>query len=66
MSSRTTKNRTQLEIAPAVKSKLKDYEARLQTELGRQTNSSDLLSAFLDGVPLWQADLMLGAYRTQE
>jgi hypothetical protein len=51
-----------LNVSPAVKAQWDQYKAALQREEGRAATDDDMVGAFLNGVPLWQADLMLRAY----
>jgi hypothetical protein len=52
-------------VAPAVRKALNDKIAALATLEGRSATQSDLIGALLEGVPVWQADLMLRAYIKQ-
>lgn len=65
MAPRTKTERAQIEVTPAVKSQLDSYKAALEKGFGRETSSSNLLGAMLSGIPLWQAEAMLSAYRSQ-
>ena len=66
MAPRTKSKRAQIEVSPAVKSQLQDYETALQRDFNRRANASELLGAFLVGVPLWQAEAMLRAHKSQD
>ncbi|HEX5955580.1 MAG TPA: hypothetical protein VFY37_06570 [Solirubrobacterales bacterium] len=45
-----------------MKAKWESYKTALQREEGRTATDDEIVGAFLLGVPLWQADLMLRAY----
>lgn len=66
MPSRTKPERSQIEVEPAVKAALNEYKSALQSGFSRRTSTSDLIGALLVGVPLWQAEAMLQAYRSQD
>lgn len=65
MASRTRTDTTTIEVKRAVKEQLTGYQTALHRDFGRQTTMSDLIGALLDGVPFWQAEAMLRAYRPQ-
>lgn len=54
---------TTIEVPLTVKDQLKAYQAALQRDLNRRASYGDIVGALLWGVPLWQADAMLTAYR---
>lgn len=56
----------QIEVSRAVRVALRDYRTALQSGFNRDVGDSDLLAAFLAGVPYWQAELMLQARVSQE
>jgi hypothetical protein len=56
------KKRASINVTPAVLAKLNAYQAALDREMQREASHAKIISALLDGVPLWQADLMIGAY----
>jgi hypothetical protein len=56
-------NRASIEVSPAVKKRYNDYKSELRQRFNRSATDSDLVGAFLDGVPAWQAEAMLAAYR---
>ena len=62
MAERTTE-RTTIECPPAVREQLKAYQAALQRDLNRRASQGEIIGALLWGVPLWQADAILSAYR---
>jgi hypothetical protein len=51
-------------LGPSVRDELNEYRAALQAQQGRGATQGELVGAFLRGVPLWQADLMVRAYMT--
>jgi hypothetical protein len=64
MADRTKQTRTTIEVAPSVKQQLNDYKRDLYSQMNRRATQEEIISALLSGVPLWQADVMLGAYKT--
>lgn len=64
MADRTKQTRTTIEVAPSVKQQLNDYKRGLYSQMNRRATQEEIISALLSGVPLWQADVMLGAYQT--
>jgi hypothetical protein len=64
MANRTRQTRTTIEVAPGVKQQLNDYKRGLYSHMNRRATQEEIISALLSGVPLWQADAMLGAYKT--
>lgn len=60
MSDRTP--RKPINLSPAVKSRWDEYKAALKREEGRSATDDEIVGALLEGVPLWQADLMLRTY----
>jgi len=64
MASRTRQARTTIEVAPGVKQQLNEYKRELYSQMNRRATQEEIISALLAGVPLWQADAMLGAYKT--
>lgn len=63
MADRTRQTRTTIEVAPSVKQQLNDYKRGLYSQMNRRATQEEIISALLSGVPLWQADAMLGAYK---
>ena len=59
-------DRAQIPCTPTVKAQLRDYKAALKQEMGRRATMGEVVGALLSGVPLWQADAMLNAYRPQQ
>jgi hypothetical protein len=57
--------RTTIEVQPGVKQQLKDYQAALHRELNRRASQGEIIAALLWGVPLWQANAMIDAHRSQ-
>ena len=57
--------RTSIEVQPVVKQQLKDYQASLHRELNRRASQGEIIAALLWGVPLWQANAMIDAHRSQ-
>ena len=57
-----------VDLGLVVRDKLTQYLSDLMAQQGRSATRGQLVGALLDGVPLWQADLMLRAYimHTQE
>lgn len=64
MADRTRQTRTTIEVAPSVKQQLNSYKRDLYRQMNRRATQEEIISALLSGVPLWQADIMLGAYKT--
>jgi hypothetical protein len=60
-----TTDRGQIELSSAVKAELKAYQTALQRDLNRRASYGDIIGALLWGVPLWQANAMIDAYRPQ-
>ena len=56
------RERKQINVSPAVKEHWASYKLALKAQEGRSATDDELIGAFLEGVPLWQADLMVGAY----
>lgn len=56
-------NKAQIEVPLAVRDQLRAYEADLERLFGRKVFDWQLLTALLSGVPLWQAEAMIAAYR---
>lgn len=65
MANRTKSERASIEISPAVKEQLNNYQAALQSEMSRRATLSEIVGALLWGVPLWEADAMLNKYPAQ-
>jgi hypothetical protein len=63
VATRTRTDTTTIEVKRAVKEQLTVYQAVLHRDFGRQTTISGLIGALLEGVPHWQAEAMLRAYR---
>jgi len=57
------KKRASINVSPALLAKLNAYLEALESEKSRTASQAQLIGALLDGVPLWQADLMVGSYR---
>ena len=55
--------RAAVNVTPAVLARLNEYQADLLRLHNRRANHAEILGALLDGVPLWQADLMVAASR---
>lgn len=64
MAKRTTE-RGSIEVGAAVKEQLVDYQGALHKEIGRRATQAEIIGALLSGVPLWQVNAMLDAYRPQ-
>jgi hypothetical protein len=58
-----TPDRATIEVHPAIKQQLKDYQTALRRDLNVRASQGTIIGALLAGVPLWQAPAMLGAYR---
>jgi hypothetical protein len=58
--------RASIPCTPAVKAQLRDYKEALHSTLNRRATVGEIVGALLSGVPLWQADAMLSAYRPQQ
>jgi hypothetical protein len=56
-------DKASIEVPREVRDALKDYIHALEATLGRHATHGEVISAFLQGVPLWQANAMLDAYR---
>jgi hypothetical protein len=56
------RERKQINVSPLVKEHWATYKLALKAREGRAATDDELIGAFLDGVPLWQANLMVGAY----
>jgi hypothetical protein len=54
--------RASITVTPEVLARLNTYQEQLLRARNRRANHAEIVGALLDGVPLWQADLMLGAY----
>jgi hypothetical protein len=65
VASRTNKDRTTIEVPHGVREQLKVYQTALHRDLNRRASNGEIIGALLSGVPLWQADAMLGAYKPQ-
>lgn len=55
-------DRTTIGVSSETRDLVADYRRRLRLYQGRSASNDQLLGALLEGVPLWQADLMVGAY----
>lgn len=64
MANRTT-GRGSIEVGATVKAQLLEYQTALQSQIGRRATQPEIIGALLSGVPLWQAEAMLAAYRPQ-
>jgi hypothetical protein len=62
---KTDRERATVSLSPAVRDKLNEFIAALRQAEGRAATQDQLVGALLDGVPLWQADLMLRSYIKQ-
>ncbi len=58
-------DRAVINVSPATRDKLNEVLAALEAQEGRTATQEQLIRALLEGVPLWQADLMLRAYTRQ-
>lgn len=66
MAGRTaSSDRAVINVSPATRDKLNDVIAALKAEEGRSVTQEELIRAVLEGVPLWQVDLMVRAYTRQ-
>lgn len=54
--------RAVISLTPATRDKLNDVIAALERQEGRSATHEQLIGALLEGVPLWQTELMLRAY----
>lgn len=64
MSDRTDQKPTvQLEVPRELRDQLNQYKSELYRVLKRRATQAEILGAMLNGVPLWQADAMIQAYR---
>lgn len=54
--------RKPINLSPTVKRRWDAYKAALESTEGRRATDDDIVGAFLEGVPLWQANLMIGTY----
>lgn len=54
-----------ISVSPATRDKLNDVITRLEKQEGRSATHEQLIRALLDGVPLWQLELMVCAYVKQ-
>jgi hypothetical protein len=52
-------------VPRAVKDQLVAYKTALHKDLNRRASMGEIVGALLSGVPLWQADAMLSAYKPQ-
>jgi len=59
----TRKKRASINVSPALLEDLNAYLEALESQKSRKASQSQLIGALLDGVPLWQADIMIGSYR---
>jgi hypothetical protein len=55
-------DRKHINLTPPVKDRWDAYKKDLQGREGRSATDDEMVGAFLHSVPLWQADLMIGAY----
>lgn len=65
MANRTKSETTSIDVSRSAKDRLKNYQVALQSEMSRRATMGEIVEALLWGVPLWQADAMLGSYRSQ-
>lgn len=65
MASRTNSGRGTIEVPRGVKDQFDDYKTALHQALNRRVSNGELIGALLSGVPYWQVDAMLSAYRPQ-
>jgi hypothetical protein len=64
VSDRTDQKPTvQLEVPRELRDQLNQYKSELYRVLKRRATQAEILGAMLNGVPLWQADAMIQAYR---
>lgn len=61
MADRTKSDRSSVEVTPAVRRQLTEYQTALQREINRRATHSEIISALLWGVPLWQTNAMLNS-----
>lgn len=54
--------RASISVSPATRDRLNEVIDALARQEGRSTTQDQLIRALLEGVPLWQADLMLRSY----
>lgn len=57
--------RATITVPQPVLSKLNAYRQALLKRRGRRATQADIIGALIEGVPLWQAELMLESYRPQ-
>jgi hypothetical protein len=65
VANRTKSARASIEVTPAVQEQLGAYRIALLEQMNRRATQSEIIGALLWGVPLWQADVMLGKHSTQ-
>jgi hypothetical protein len=57
------RKRASITVTQAVLAAVNDYQDALLSHFGRRASHADIVAALLEGVPLWQAEAMLDAYR---
>lgn len=62
MADQTQRKRSNIVVSPAVKKEWDDWKMSLEREEGRAATDSQIIGALVQGVPLWQADLMVRAH----